>query len=218
MMAEPKVYKGKLKDFKPDQRNLNRHTQRGRGMVEASQRQRGFGRPGFAAKDKTILGGNLSIMEVAPDIGLGDGDVFVVETDGDIPIVHLRRDIEPGTEEAVLLAAEDNQSALVSIDFDPERLAEEIAQGVDFGGVFTEDEIERYTGIEVENPYDEWGGMPEFEQEDKTAFQSIHIHFKDQEAVDQFASLIEQKITNKTRSLWYPEIEIERYADKRYTT
>jgi hypothetical protein len=79
-------------------------------------------------------------MEVAPDIGLGDGEVFVVESDGDIPIIHVRRDIEAGTEAATLLAAEDNQSALVSIDFDPERFAEEIAQGVDFSGVFTEDE------------------------------------------------------------------------------
>jgi hypothetical protein len=110
-------------------------------MVEASQRQRGYARPAFAAKDGTVLGGNLSTMEVAPDIGLGNGEVLVVETDGDIPIIHLRRDIEAGTEAATLLAAEDNQSALVSIDFDPERLAEEIAQGVDFGGVFTEGEL-----------------------------------------------------------------------------
>jgi site-specific DNA-methyltransferase (adenine-specific) len=126
-------------------------------MVEASQRQRGFGRPGFAARDKTMLGGNLSIMEVAPDIGLGNGDVFVVETDGDIPIIHLRRDIEPGTDKAILLAAEDNQSALVSIDFDPERLAEEIAQGVDFGGVFTEEEQESTLGGLVKEPLEERG-------------------------------------------------------------
>jgi hypothetical protein len=135
-----KTYKAKREDFKPDPRNLNRHTQRGRGMVEASQRQRGFARPGFSAKDKTMLGGNLSVLDVATDINLGNGEIFVVETDGTIPIVHVRTDIEAGTEAATLLAAEDNQSALVSIDFDPERLAEEIAQGVDFGGVFTEDE------------------------------------------------------------------------------
>jgi hypothetical protein len=140
MADDPKAYKAKLTDFKPDPRNLNQHTQRGRGMVEASQRQRGFGRPGFAAKDKTVLGGNLSIIEVPPDIGLGDGEIFVVESDGTIPIVHVRTDIEAGSEEAVLLAAEDNQSSLVSIDFNPEMLAEEIAQGVDFTGIFTEDE------------------------------------------------------------------------------
>lgn len=62
-----------------------------------------------------------------------------------------------------------------------------------------------------------WQGMPEFEQDDKTAFQSIYIHFKNQEAITEFARLIQQSITLKTRSLWYPEIEIERYANKRYS-
>ena len=62
----------------------------------------------------------------------------------------------------------------------------------------------------------EWNGMPEFDQKDKTAFRSIPVHFKDQEAVDKFAELIGQKITDKTRFVWFPEIEIETYADKRY--
>lgn len=66
------------------------------------------------------------------------------------------------------------------------------------------------------NANNEWQGMPEFEQKDKTAFQSIHIHFKNQKNVNDFSKLIKQKITSKTRSLWYPEIEIEKYADKRY--
>ena len=58
--------------------------------------------------------------------------------------------------------------------------------------------------------------MPEFVQEDKTAFRSIPVHFKDQAAVDAFAALVGQTITEKTRFLWFPEIEIESYADKRY--
>jgi hypothetical protein len=73
------------------------------------------------------------------------------------------------------------------------------------------------TGVTKFDPMAEWKGMPEFEQEDKTAFQSVHIHFKDQGAVDTFAGLIGQKITPQTRSVWYPQIEIEHYADKRYT-
>ena len=58
--------------------------------------------------------------------------------------------------------------------------------------------------------------MPEFDQRDKTAFRSLPVHFKDQEAVDKFAALIGQKVTNKTRFVWFPAIEIETYADKRY--
>ncbi len=69
----------------------------------------------------------------------------------------------------------------------------------------------------TDDPNALWQGMPEFEQEDKTAYQSIHIHFADQEAVDEFAVLIGQKITRRTRSTWYPQIVIERYADKSYS-
>jgi hypothetical protein len=68
----------------------------------------------------------------------------------------------------------------------------------------------------VLDPNSEWNGMPRFDQRDKTAFKSIVVHFKDQAAVDDFAKLIKQKITADTRMLWFPEIEIETYVDKRY--
>ncbi len=63
---------------------------------------------------------------------------------------------------------------------------------------------------------EEWEGMPEFEHEDKTAFRSIHVHFKDQDAVDEFTKRLKQTVTEKTRFIWYPKIEIETYADKQY--
>lgn len=63
---------------------------------------------------------------------------------------------------------------------------------------------------------EEWKDMPEFSQEDKTAFRTITLHFHDQEGLDKFEELIEQKITDKTRSIWYPEIIIEKASDKRY--
>jgi hypothetical protein len=69
---------------------------------------------------------------------------------------------------------------------------------------------------EGSDPTEEWKGMPEFDQKDKSAFRSIPVHFANQEAVDAFAALIGQKITDRTRFVWYPEIQIERYADKRY--
>ena len=51
---------------------------------------------------------------------------------------------------------------------------------------------------------DEWQGMPEFEQEDRRAFRSIIVHFENQNAVEEFARLINQTITNKTKSIWHP--------------
>lgn len=66
------------------------------------------------------------------------------------------------------------------------------------------------------DPQDEWGGMPEFVQEDKTSFRSVIVHFKSQDDVNAFAELIEQRLTEKTKSVWFPKAEIETYADKRY--
>ena len=51
----------------------------------------------------------------------------------------------------------------------------------------------------------EWQGMPEFNQEDLSPMKSIIVHFKSQEDVDAFAELFGQKITEKTKYLWYPE-------------
>lgn len=66
------------------------------------------------------------------------------------------------------------------------------------------------------DPGAHWRGMPEFDQQDKTAFRSVVVHFKTREDLDAFAKLVDQPITEKTRFLWYPFIEIERYADKAY--
>lgn len=136
----PVAYLADLSDFKLDPENMNQHTQRGYEMVTKSQEKRGYGRPAFAAEDGTVLGGNLSTMEVAADLGIGEGKVFVVETAGDIPIIHKRRDIEAGSTEAVLLAVEDNQSAVVSVNFDPEMMQKQKEKGVNFQGIFTEKE------------------------------------------------------------------------------
>lgn len=62
----------------------------------------------------------------------------------------------------------------------------------------------------------EWKDMPEFVQEDTNSYRRIVVHFKNQRDVDRFAELINQKITPKQKSLWYPPTEIRRYSDKRY--
>jgi hypothetical protein len=64
----------------------------------------------------------------------------------------------------------------------------------------------------------EWEGMPEFTQEDHTAFRSILVHFKDQSCVDKFVTALKLKITPKTRFLWYPIEERLIVSDKRYVT
>lgn len=62
------------------------------------------------------------------------------------------------------------------------------------------------------DPYAEWRGMPEFEHDDLTAYQSIHVHFQNAEDVQAFAKLIGQLLTDRTRAIWYPQVEIIRYG------
>jgi len=67
-----------------------------------------------------------------------------------------------------------------------------------------------------DNPEDLWQGMPEFEQEDLTAFQTIKVHVASKGDREAFAELLGQTITDKTKSIWYPKAETRTFMDKRY--
>ena len=58
--------------------------------------------------------------------------------------------------------------------------------------------------------------MPEFVQDDLTPHRSLKVHFQDQKGVEDFAKLIEQKITDKTKWVWYPEMEVRTVSDKEF--
>lgn len=63
------------------------------------------------------------------------------------------------------------------------------------------------------DPYQEWKDMPEFEQNNEEGYQKVVIHFETKKDVKEFADLIEQKITDKTKSIWYPEKRKEDLKD-----
>ena len=50
----------------------------------------------------------------------------------------------------------------------------------------------------------EWKDMPEFVQEKKEAYAKIIVRFDKEEDLQDFAKLIGQKLTNKTKSIWHP--------------
>lgn len=52
--------------------------------------------------------------------------------------------------------------------------------------------------------FPEWDGMPEFVQEKKEPFSKIIIRFDTEEDLKEFAKLINQKLTPKTKSIWFP--------------
>ncbi len=60
-------------------------------------------------------------------------------------------------------------------------------------------------GLEDDSLEKEWQGMPEFEQDDLMAVQQIIVNFETREDVKAFTKLLNQNITERTRSIWYPE-------------
>lgn len=56
--------------------------------------------------------------------------------------------------------------------------------------------------------YDEdqhdWQDMPEFVNEKNDAYQKVIVSFTCKEDVKKFEELMEQRITDKTKSLWFP--------------
>lgn len=68
----------------------------------------------------------------------------------------------------------------------------------------------------MNNWEEHWVDMPEFVMEDQRPKRKIIVSFRNEEDIQKFADLIGQKITPKQKSLWYPEMEPRKYADKRY--
>ena len=54
---------------------------------------------------------------------------------------------------------------------------------------------------------DEWEGMPEYVQDDNMPFKTVYVHFKDREDMEAFSKFIGQRISFKTKFVWYPEVK-----------
>jgi len=62
----------------------------------------------------------------------------------------------------------------------------------------------------------EWKDMPEFIQKDLEPEIQIIVSFKNYKDVQEFGKLINQQLTPKTRSIWFPEVKIGNVADLRW--
>ena len=62
----------------------------------------------------------------------------------------------------------------------------------------------------------EWQNMPEYSQEDLQPIKKLIISFDTYEDYFNFGKLIDQKLTSKTKSVWYPKMEKTSYKHMRY--
>jgi hypothetical protein len=195
-----------LSAFVPYPKNARIHPEREIELLARILLLRGFDQPIVVDEDFIILKGH-GRLDAAKRAGLSAA-----------PYVQ-RLGLEEDEKKAIRL--EDNQMPLLA-GWNLELLRPELTElklaGYEMQMLgFENASIEWLTtGDLVLDPKGEWQGMPGFNHEDKTAFRTLIVHFKDQAAVDRFAKAIKQKITAQTRSLWYPPEPIEKYVDKRY--
>lgn len=157
------------------------------------------------------------------DIIAGHGRLAAAKLLGleEVPVIVAR-----GWDEAKIRAYRilDNKVALNS-EWDTAVLETELRSlldyEVDLGSIgFNDAELSRLLSDGTEagdiDARKEWGGMPSFEQADKTSAYQCVVHFKTLEDMQEFARRIEQPMTERTRSVWFPPDEIGRIADKRW--
>ena len=62
------------------------------------------------------------------------------------------------------------------------------------------------TGETIKEDWEkEWQEMPEFIQVDKSAFRQIIVNFETEEDVKKFMHVMNRRLTDKTKSIWFPE-------------
>ena len=62
----------------------------------------------------------------------------------------------------------------------------------------------------------EWIGMPEFIQEKLEPYAEIIVRFANKQSLEEFASMIGQKLTEKTKSIWHPKLVRGFHSGMRY--
>jgi hypothetical protein len=198
-----KVETGKLSDFQPQAENANKHTERGLKALEDAYSEVGYVAPMTAAANGEVLDGSARLEKAVDQF---PDEALVIKHDGTKPIVMVREDVKDAKDaKAKRISYGANRIGELDLEWSPEQVLADIEAGIDLSGLFDEDELEILQGIEVDNPYDEWGGMPEFKQEDKTPFRAIKIYFNSQEEVEEFSQLLGQSFTESTKFIYFDQ-------------
>ena len=133
--------KAKISDFRPQERNANRHTPRGLGMLDKSMADNGFIGAMTSAADGEIFDGSAR-LETAYDRFGEEIEPIVINADGTRPIIVVRTDIPSADHpKAKKLSIAANRIPAVDLDWDPEML-KAIGEEVDISDLFSDNEIE----------------------------------------------------------------------------
>jgi len=200
------VEESKLNKLLPYKNNPRKHTEKQVAQIAESISEFGFVNPILVDDKHMILAGHGRYL-AAQKLDLKT-----------VPVVMVK-DLTEDQKKALVIA--DNKIAMNST-WDENLLWEQIRQLNEKGFnldllAFDEMEILPMTDPNtVIDPLAEWEDMPEYSQEDQLAFKTIYVHFKNAEDYKNFQEFIGQTMTDKTKSIWYPEQKNMDTESKRY--
>lgn len=150
-----------------------------------------------------ILAGNHRLL-AAQERGIAELPVLYVDVDDEearriVLIDNRANDLAEYDNDALVALLQELGGDLTGTGYAENDLAELIRR-LDAGSV---------------DPYAEWTGMPDYTNE-KVGFQTIKVHFRNPEDRDEFAELIGQRITDKTKWVWHPSEERKQVRDLAY--
>jgi hypothetical protein len=190
-----KINKVKIAELKQAEYNPRQITKKQYEDLKKSLEKFGLVDPIIINSDNTVIGGHQR-LRIVTELGATE-----------VPTVRLNLSKEDERELNIRLnknTGEFNLDLLAN-HFDMEELKDWGFKDVEFG-----------LNIDKINATDEWVGMPEFANEDLTPNRQLIVSFKNNKDVQDFAELIGQKVTEKTKSLWFPEVEDTKQFDKTY--
>jgi hypothetical protein len=169
------------------------HPQFQRQVMQAALSTVGFVAPVIETRDGYLLDGHERIFQA-------------LEDNSEVPYVVVDMD-SSDPDAAYVLATFDPITSLAN--YDAGRL-DELLKEVNSDNAAVQQmlaQVGTSAGLYVpgQSPYDEWQGMPEFEQENQLGLKQIIVHFNSEADVQAFATLIEQTITMQTKYIWYPK-------------
>jgi DNA modification methylase len=142
-MAKYKVTEKRITDYLPDPSNANKGSELGQEVIERSLQEVGPGRSLVADKNGILVAGNKT-QQGAVDAGISQ--VLEIETEGDVVIVHKRKDwdiTEGDGGEARRYAYFDNRASELSMTWDPVQIKLDVDMGINLKGIFTDDDLKK---------------------------------------------------------------------------
>lgn len=198
-----------MSELKFDPKNYRIHEDKNKRLIQKSLVDCGAGRSILIDKEDCIIAGN-GVYEQAQELGL---KVRIIESDGSELIAIKRTDLKTEDARRKALALADNYTSDTSV-FDVEAVLIDFSEedinawefSFDTGDIFIQGE---------NDPNKEFNDLGEFKfaNKDVSAWKQLLVSFKNEEDYIKFARLIEQNLTERTKSIFYPAQEKEDVID-----